>query len=61
VNAVIADIASRERVDTAWAEYREHAAKAFANRELLLDRGYMERWAALEAKFKKLSLMPRSY
>jgi hypothetical protein len=57
----VTSIATRERVDDAWAEYREHAAKAFANRELLLDRGYMERWAHLEAKFKKLSQMPRSY
>lgn len=54
-------IVTRERVDDAWEAYREHVVRSFDDRHLLLDRGYMERWALLEAKFKRLALMPRTY
>jgi hypothetical protein len=61
VSADVIDIASRDAVDGAWAAFQAHAARSFDNRKLLLDRGYMEKWALLEARFKRLSLMPRSY
>lgn len=48
-------------VDRAWKAFREHAARSFKDRKLLLSRPYMEEWALLEARFKKLSLMPRAY
>lgn len=57
----ILDIVPRVTVDQAWEAYRSHAARAFDDKRLLLDRGYMEEWAKLEAKFKRLSLMPRAY
>lgn len=57
----VTEIASREKVDVAWETFRKHAARSIDDRKLMLDRGYMEEWARLEAKFKRLSLMPRSY
>jgi hypothetical protein len=59
--ATIIDIATKESVDSAWESFRAHAARSFDDRSLLLDRGYMEEWARLEARFKRLSLMPRAY
>jgi hypothetical protein len=41
--------------------FRKHAARSIDDRKLMLDRGYMEEWARLEARFKRLSLMPRAY
>jgi hypothetical protein len=38
-----------------------HAARSFVDRSLILNRGYMEEWARLEARFKRLALMPRAY
>lgn len=57
----ILQIATKETVDEAWAAFQEHAQRSFDDRRLILDRGYMEEWARLEARFKKLSLMPRVY
>lgn len=54
-------IAPRETVDAAWQAFRDHAARSFDDRGLILNRGYMEEWARLEARFKRLSLMPRAY
>jgi hypothetical protein len=48
-------------VDQAWEAYRAHAARALDDRKLFLDHGYIEQWAQLEARFKKLSLMARAY
>jgi hypothetical protein len=61
MSADVLEIASRDTVDAAWNAYQRHAERAFDDRRLLLDRGYMEEWARLEAKFKRLSLMPRAY
>jgi hypothetical protein len=55
------EIASAKSVDGAWEAYQKHARRALEDRKLLLDRGYMEQWAMLEARFKRLSLMPRAY
>jgi hypothetical protein len=60
MGAVI-EIADKATVDDAWKAFRDHAARSFADRKLVLDRGYMEEWARLEARFKRLSLMPRAY
>jgi hypothetical protein len=57
----VIDIATRESVDTAWEAFRKHASRSIDDRKLMLDRGYMEEWARLEARFKRLSLMPRTY
>lgn len=57
----LVEIADARTVDAAWHAYHKHAQRAFDDRSLLLDRGYMEEWARLEAKFKRLSLMPRTY
>jgi hypothetical protein len=57
----IVEIADARNVDAAWQAFRKHAAKSFVDRSLILDRGYMEEWAKLEAKFKRLSLLPRTY
>jgi hypothetical protein len=57
----VVEIASAKSVDGAWEAYQKHASRAFQDRKLLLNRGYMEQWAMLEARFKKLSLMPRAY
>ena len=57
----VLDIAPRVTVDQAWEAYRAHAARSFDDKQLLLDRGYVEEWARLEARFKRLSLMPRAY
>lgn len=60
MGAVI-DIATKESVERAWEAFRDHAARSFDDRSLVLNRGYMEEWARLEARFKRLSLMPRTY
>ena len=60
MSAEVIEIASADAVDAAWDAYRRHAERAMHKRSLLLDRGYMEKWAMLEARFKKLSLMPRA-
>jgi hypothetical protein len=57
----VVEIADARTVDAAWQDFRKHAAKSFEDRQLILDRGYMEEWARLEARFKRLSLMPRTY
>jgi hypothetical protein len=57
----VVEIASRETVDAAWQDFREHASRSFNDRKLILDRAYMEEWARKEARFKRLSLMPRVY
>lgn len=57
----IVEIVRASDVDQAWNAFRTHAARSFDDRRLILDRGYMEEWAKLEAKFKRLSLMPRAY
>jgi hypothetical protein len=54
-------IVSKEAVDGAWEAYRAHAARSFDNKRLLLDRGFMEQWAMLEERFKRLANMPRKY
>lgn len=54
-------IVRAEDVDSAWSAFQEHARRSFDDRQLMLDRGYMETWAMLEARFKRLSLMPRAY
>jgi hypothetical protein len=61
MSADVLEIAPRAAVDQAWEAYRKHAARAFDDKRLLLNRGYMEEWARLEARFKRLSLMPRAY
>jgi hypothetical protein len=60
-SAEVISITGKSKVDAAWADYQKHAQRAFADRTLLLNRGFMEEWARLEARFKKLSLMPRAY
>ena len=57
----VIQIAPREAVDGAWEAYRAHAARMIDNRQLILDRGYMEQLAMLEERFKRLSRMPRAY
>ena len=57
----VVEIAARGEVDAAWEAYRKHAARALDDKSLILNRGYMEEWARLEARFKRLSLMPRAY
>ena len=57
----VVQIAARSEVDAAWEAYQKHAARAFDDKRLVLDRGFMEEWARLEARFKRLSLMPRAY
>jgi hypothetical protein len=61
MSANVLPIASSEAVDQAWVAFRDHAARSFVEKRLILDRGYMEEWARLEARFKKLTLMPRRY
>lgn len=61
MSADVIPIASSNDVDEAWEAFSTHAQKSFDDRRLLLDRGYVEQWAKLEARFKKLSLMPRRY
>lgn len=61
MSAQVLEIVPKETVDSAWEAYQRHAQRAFDDRKLLLDRGYMEEWARLEARFKRLSLMPRAY
>jgi hypothetical protein len=60
MGAVVA-IVTKADVDEAWEAYRAHAARSFDDQKLILNRGYMEQWAQLEARFKRLSLMPRAY
>lgn len=57
----VVTIANARDVNAAWEAYCRHAARAIDDRKLILDRGYMEEWARLEARFKRLSLMPRAY
>jgi hypothetical protein len=57
----VAELASKQTLDEAWRAYRDHAARSFDDRRLILDRGYMGEWARLEARFKRLSLLPRVY
>lgn len=57
----VLEIASSREVSRAWEAYRKHALLSFEDRTLLLSRPYMEEWAKLEARFKKLSLMPKAY
>lgn len=57
----VVEIVRASDVDQAWNVFRKHAARSFDDRKLILDRGYMEEWAKLEARFKRLSLMPRAY
>lgn len=57
----IVEIVSRNEVDAAWSAFQKHAQRSFDDRRLILDRGYMEEWARLEARFKRLTLMPRAY
>ena len=57
----VVDFANKEAVDGAWNAFQKHAARSFSDRKLILDRGYMEQWAMLEARFKRLSIMPRKY
>lgn len=54
-------IISSHDLEEAWEAYRKHALRSFYDRELILERGYMEEWAQLEARFKRLSLIPRAY
>jgi hypothetical protein len=57
----VVDIATRDSVDADWDAFRSHVSRSFDDHRLLLDRGYMEQWAVLEERFKKLSMMPRTY
>jgi hypothetical protein len=57
----VVPITTRHDVDEAWAAFQKHAQRSFDDRRLILDRGYMEQWALLEARFKRLSLRPRAY
>jgi hypothetical protein len=57
----VVQIAARSEVDAAWQAFQKHAQRSFDDRSLILNRGYMEEWARLEARFKRLSLMPRAY
>lgn len=57
----VVQIVSSSEVNAAWEAYQKHALRSFDDRKLILDRGYMEEWARLEARFKRLSLMPRAY
>jgi hypothetical protein len=57
----VVEIVSRNEVDASWDAFRKHAARSFVDRSLILNRGYMEEWARLEARFKRLALMPRAY
>ena len=61
MSAEVVEIANAQAVDNAWEAFRAHAARSFKDKSLILDRGYMEQWAILEARFKKLSVMPRRY
>jgi len=55
------EIVNSAAVNGAWEEFQKHAQRSFDDRRLILDRGYMEKWAMLEARFKRLSVMPRKY
>lgn len=57
----VIQLAAKSNVDDAWLAFQSHAARSFHDRGLILDRGYMEEWARLEARFKRLALMPRAY
>lgn len=57
----VVEIVTSNAVTAAWDAFQEHAARSFDDRRLILDRGYMETWAKLEARFKRLSVMPRAY
>ena len=57
----VVKIVAASEVNAAWGAYQKHAQRAFDDKTLLLDRCYMEEWARLEARFKRLSLMPRAY
>jgi len=57
----VRNIAEAIEVTRAWEAYRDHAARSFDDKRLILDRQYMEEWARLEARFKRLSLLPRAY
>lgn len=57
----VLDIVTASAVDQAWDAYQKHARRSFDDKGLILNRGYMEEWARLEARFKRLSLMPRAY
>lgn len=58
--ATIHHLSSKSGVEAAWEAYRAHAAQAFDNRSLLLDRDYMTVWAKLERRFKQLATMPET-
>jgi hypothetical protein len=51
---VIHHLCSAESVETAWQRFREHMARSFADRSLLLDREYQQEWARRERRFKQL-------
>ena len=57
----VIEIASEQAVTAAWTAFRDHAAQAFVDKRLVLNRGYMEEYARLEDRFKRLSVMPRRY
>lgn len=43
-------------VDSAWEAYCQHAGRSRADPDLLHDREYVEQWARLESRFKRLFL-----
>ena len=61
MSAEVVEIVNSAAVNGAWEEFQKHAQRSFDDRRLILDRGYMEKWAMLEARFKRLSVMPRKY
>lgn len=57
----VVEIAAASEVNAAWNAFQSHAQRSFDDKRLILNRGYMEEWARLEARFKRLTLMPRAY
>ena len=53
----VVEIVARDTVDSAWNAYAAHVARSRAEPGLLLDREYVQEWARLERRFKKLFLM----
>ena len=45
---------SQSAIDRAWCAYQAHVVQSIDNRNLLADRGYMEKWAKLERDWKRL-------
>jgi hypothetical protein len=57
VSATILLFDRDQALTNAWNAYAEHAARSKANPDLLLNRQYVDEWARLEDRYKKLVLL----